>query len=148
MFLGCVMIVLQRYKNMKSKVRERLYKMVLKMYGSGDMGVNSLLSAITDYKDHLIIMFVDNIIKGGISYYITKKSSSIEVDHLGIVDRGIGYGTMLMREIFNVAKSLGKAISLVANGFANDFYEKLGMYKVNDKIPTVYEMSRDQIMSM
>ena len=110
-------------------------------------GVSDILSAVKDRRDYLTVIFDDvtGDVLGGVSYYISNKSDSIEVDHLGTVEQGKGYGTLLMEKVFRTAYRLGKSVSLMSNGSADEFYAKIGMVKLGNKVPVIYEASIDDI---
>ena len=75
---------------------------------------------------------------------IYRKKNYIEVDHIGVVEQKCGYGTILMREVFKIAERLNRyPVSLTTNGYSNEFYEKMGMKRVNDKLPAVYELKKE-----
>lgn len=126
--------------------RYGMKKYILDNYDPSWDGVSSLISALDDHFDYVIILFKNDIIKGALSYFISKKHSYIEVDHLGVVEHDRGYGKMLMQSIFKIADILNKkSVSLVTNGSSNEFYEKIGMYRVNTKMPAVYEITIEKI---
>lgn len=66
------------------------------------------------------------------------------MDHIGVINQRQGYGTILMQEIFKIAKKLNRyPVLVVSNGYANDFYEKLGMDRINMKLPAIYEIGKE-----
>jgi len=126
--------------------REDIKRYILDNYDISWDGISSLISALDDHYDYVIVLFKNNIIKGAVSYFISKKHSYIEIDHIGVVEHNRGYGKLLMYAVFKIADILNKkTVSLVTNGSSNEFYEKIGMYRVNNKIPAVYEITIDEI---
>jgi len=112
------------------------------------MGVNGIISALNDFRDYVLVLFDDgNEILGAASYYISK-GNYIEIDHIGVIEQGKGYGTILMKTIFKFAKERRRyPVSLVSNGFANEFYEKLGMVRISTLSTIIYEMPKEKLES-
>lgn len=126
--------------------RNAIKKYILDNYDTSWDGISSLISALDDHYDYAIVLFKNNIIKGVVSYFISKRHSYIEVDHIGVVEHGRGYGKTLMFAVFKIADILNKkTVSLVTNGSSNEFYEKVGMCHVNNKTPAVYEITLEEI---
>lgn len=138
-------MILQTFNNTKSRLRMKLIDDVKVKYNISDTGIDGILSALGDFRDKVIVLFNDNKeILGAVSYFISKKYSYIEIDHIGVVERSKGYGTILMETVFGIAKETKKrSVSLVSNGFANDFYEKLGMKRVGNGSTIIYEKNID-----
>jgi N-acetylglutamate synthase-like GNAT family acetyltransferase len=139
-------MILKTFTNVKSKIRTKMAAEVREKYNMNDIGVDGIISALNDFRDYVIVLFNDYMeILGAASYYLSKKSY-IEVDHIGVIDRHKGYGTILMKAIFKLAKEQNRyPVSLVSNGFSNDFYEKLGMIRINKGSPVIYEMQKEQL---
>jgi hypothetical protein len=134
-------MILKTYKNQNSKIRNKLIDKVKSTYNPNESGISSLISALGDFRDYVIVLFNNKKILGAVSYYLSKKKY-VGIDHIGVIDQHQGYGTMLMKEIFK----LGYPVSLTTNGYSNEFYEKLGMKRVNDKMPAVYEIKKEDII--
>lgn len=139
-------MILKTYKNINSKIRNNLIDKVKTTHDQNESGIGSLISALSDFRDNVIVLFNNKKILGAVSYYLSKKNY-VEVDHIGVVEQHQGYGTILMNEVFKIANKLNRyPVSLTTNGYSNEFYEKLGMKRVNDKMPAVYEMKKEDII--
>jgi hypothetical protein len=140
-------MILKTFSNIKSKIRTEMAEEVREKYTNmNDLGVDGVISALNDFRDHVLVLFTDCMeIVGAASYYLSKKSY-IEIDHIGVIDRHKGYGKLLMTTIFKLAKKQNRyPVSLVSNGFSNEFYEKIGMIRINNAAPTIYEMQKEQL---
>jgi hypothetical protein len=138
-------MILKTFKNINSKIRNQMMIMVREKHGVSDLGVNGVLSAIGDFRDHVIVLFENSEIMGAISYYLSKKNY-IEIDHIGVIKQNCGYGTILMKSIFKIAKEKNRyPVTLMSNGFANEFYEKIGMERLGDKTPIHYIMTKKKL---
>jgi hypothetical protein len=134
-------MILKVFRNIKSHIRDTMIDDVNLMYDIKDSGVNGILSALSDFRSYVIVLFDNKKIIGAASYYISKKDNYIELDHIGVVERGMGYGTILVHAILKILPIYHKSkLTLVTNGYSNEFYEKLGMKRINDKLPAVYEL--------
>lgn len=132
------MITFIRYRDMQSKIREKLYFTIKKLYDDSDSGVNHLISAIHDFRDNLIVIYDNGVPVGAVSYYYSKLQKFIEVDHLGVVKRKCGYGKLLMMEVFKIAVKYEKNVSLTSNADSNGFYESIGMHRKKMHLPIIY----------
>ena len=134
-------MILKTYKNFNSKIRNKLIDRLKAKYDKNESGVSGILSALSDFNNYVIVLFNNFEILGAVSYYI--KKNYIGIDHIGVIKQRCGYGTILMNEVFNIAKQLDRyPVSLITNGYSNEFYEKLGMKRSNgNKIPASYEMA-------
>lgn len=134
-------MILKTFSNTKSAIRIKMMNDIREKYSITDNGISGVVSALGDFRDRVIVLFNESKeILGAISYFISKKHSYIEVDHIGVVTRSKGYGSILMNAVFDVAKKTNKrSVSLVSNGFANDFYEKIGMVRVGNGPSIIYE---------
>jgi N-acetylglutamate synthase-like GNAT family acetyltransferase len=142
------MLVLKHFKPSNRKLRAKLIEKFKSQVSTDiDQGISAILSAMGDFRDYLIIAFNDKIV-GAVSYYFKKKKSKcIEIDHLGVTEKRAGYGTALMAEVFNFAMRTRCDVSLVSNGYANEFYERMGMKCVNNgKMPSVYQIDLSDIV--
>jgi len=139
------MFVLKTFKKPSFELYNSLIQKINQKYDTSNDGISSLLSALKDRRDYVSVLFDGDNPIGAVSYYISDKSKSIEIDHLGVVDQGNGYGTLLMHKVFLTAIRLNKSVSLMTNGSSNEFYEKVGMYRVNERLPAIYEISIDKL---
>jgi hypothetical protein len=142
------MLVFKHYNPSNRKARAKLADKFKSQVSTEttEMGISTILSAIGDFRDYLIVAFTDKIV-GAVSYFKKKKLKHVEVDHIGVIDKRAGYGTALMGEVFKFAIRKRCDVSLVSNGYANEFYEGLGMRCINNgKMPSVYQMELTDIM--
>lgn len=139
-------MLLKTFKNVRSKVRIKLIESIKQKYDINDSGISSIISALNNFRDYVIVLFDHNKIMGAVSYYLSKKKY-IEVNHIGVIIMRCGYGSILMREVFKVACLKNRhPVSLVTNGYSNEFYEKLEMVRINsNKLPAVYEMPKEKL---
>lgn len=139
-------VILKTYKRPTFEFRNSLIKEISEKYDSSWDGISSILSALKDHRDYITILFDDDEnLLGVVSYYVSPKSASIQVDHIGTIEQQKGYGSLLMEKVFRTAFRLQKSVSLVTNGSSNEFYEKLGMTKISTKLPLSYEISIDDL---
>ena len=140
------MLFLKTYKNINSKIRNKLIDKVKTTHDPNESGISSLISALGDFRDHVIVLFNNKKILGAVSYYLSKKNY-IVIDHIGVVEQHQGYGSILMKAVFKIADKLNRyPVSLTTNGYSNDFYEKMGMKRVNNKMPAVYELKKEDVI--
>lgn len=143
------MINFKWYRNVYSIVRERLHDRLKRKYGDGDLGISAILSAIRDFRSYLVVMLDRNRIIGAASYYKSKRGSVyLSVEHLGVIEKGKGYGKSLMQELFRLSIKDNRFITLVSNGEANGFYEAIGMNLIKTKGPNIYELAVDDIKAI
>lgn len=141
-------VILKTYKRPTFELRDSLIKEVTDKYDPSCDGISSIISALKDHRDYITLLLDDDgNLLGVISYFVKGKVASIEVDHIGTVQQQKGYGTLLMEKVFRTAFRLQKSVSLVSNGSSNEFYEKLGMKKINSKSLSCYEMSIEDLRS-
>lgn len=134
-------MILKTYKS--ERIRNKFIEEINCLYDNKDSGISGVLSALSDFRDYVIILFDNKKIMGAASYYLSNKNNCIEVDHIGVIKSKCGYGTILMNGIFKLAIKLNRyPVSVVSNGYANDFYEKIGMERINMKLPAIYEWKR------
>jgi hypothetical protein len=129
--------------NKQTKIRDSLIDKVKKQFEiTHDSGSDSILSALGDVRDYVIVLYVKNNIMGAISYYMNKRTKNVEIDHLGVIEQKCGYGTILIKEVFRIAKIHKKiTVSVVTNGYSDGFYEKMNMIRANNHSPAVYELN-------
>lgn len=141
---------LKTYKNIKSKIRNELINNIKTKYDKNESGISGIISALQDFRNYVVVLFNFNKeVLGAVSYYISKKNY-IGIDHIGVVEKRCGYGTILMQEVFGIADKVNKDfVTLITNGYSNEFYEKIGMVRINgNKLPAVYEkqLKKDKII--
>lgn len=140
------MVTLKTYRQPKFGIFDHLIKEIEDKYDMSLDGISSIISALKSHRDYITVLFADDgSVLGAISYYVTNKSKSIEIDHLGTIEHGNGHGTLLMEKVFRTAMRLDKSVSLMANGSANEFYEKIGMRNIGNKPIAIYELSNYEI---
>lgn len=141
-----LIMFLKTFNNTKSKLRTDMAESIRDKHNQISMGIDGIISALNDFRDYVLVLFDDsNEILGAASYYISK-GHYIEVDHIGVIEEGKGYGTILMKTIFKFAKERNRyPVSLVSNGYANEFYEKIGMVRINTHLPAIYEMPKEKL---
>ena len=66
-------MILKTYKNFNSKIRNKLMDEVNTKYDRSISGVNAILSALSDFRDYVIVLFDGKKILGAVSYYLSKK---------------------------------------------------------------------------
>jgi hypothetical protein len=141
------MIELVTYKPSQKVLRDNIVNYIQTNFESSCDGVSTCISALCDYRDYVIVIYVNGITKGAASYFSSKRTRNVEVDHLGVLDHEKGYGTLLMHEIFKeVVDRDMSTITLITNGSSNEFYEKIGMRRLGTKLPAMYELTKNEIM--
>lgn len=129
---------IRHYRRGKTKIRENLLEQIdlQKIEGDFDTGLDNIQSAIKDNYDELLILWKNYYIIGGASFH--KNEDYIELDHLGVVqnEQRKNYGTTLINKIKEL---YNRPISVITNGFSNEFYEKIGFKRMNEyKLPAWY----------
>lgn len=129
---------IKRYRQGETQTRKKLLEQInlQKIEGNFDTGLDNIHSAVKDNYDVLLILWKDCDIIGGASFHRNK--DYIELDHLGVVqdEQRKNYGTMLINKIKEL---YNRPISVITNGFSNEFYEKIGFKRMNDgKSPACY----------
>ena len=139
---------LKTLRNTRSKIRDELIDKLKNEYSMSVSGVESMLSALNDIRDYVILLYDNDELMGVISYYMSKKKY-IEIDHLGVIKQHCGYGTILIQEVFKIAKNTDRyPVTVITNGYSDIFYEKMGMERITQSLPAVYEMSKDKLDSL
>jgi hypothetical protein len=113
-----------------------------------DGGFDSILDAIKSTKDNLILLFKNFSLVGAASYSISEKNRCIDVSHIGVIERRKGYGSIMMKEILNMAKILHFQLTATSNGYADDFYHALGMIRIVDRPLGLYRIMPEYIMDV
>lgn len=137
-----------KYRFMVADYREEyvdyLKTVYPKTYNSNN-GISAMIDAIKNVNQNLICLYKNKKLVGALSYTIFGKIKKIDVDHLGVIEQCNGYGKILMIEIFKMAKIFNYDVTVTSNGFADGFYKKLNMIKINDKPLSVYKMFKKQL---
>jgi N-acetylglutamate synthase-like GNAT family acetyltransferase len=128
----------RRYRQGETKTRKKLLEQIdaQKFEGDFDTGLDNIQSAVKDHYDILLILWKDYDIIGGASFH--RNEDYIELDHLGVVqnEQRKNYGTTLINKIKEL---YNRPISVITNGFSNEFYEKIGFKRMNNgKLPAWY----------
>jgi hypothetical protein len=111
-----------------------------------DAGFSAMIDAIRSKNENLIMIYKNFSLLGSASYTINDKKKSIVIDHIGVLERQHGYGTILMKEIFSLAKILEYSVTATSNGGdSDDFYHSLGMLRLVDKPLGIYSIRADII---
>ena len=114
-----------------------------------DAGFSAMIDAIRSKNENLIMIYKNFSLIGAASYTINDKKKSITIDHIGVLERQHGYGTILMKEIFSLAKILEYSVTVTSNGGdSDDFYHSLGMLRLVDKPLGIYSIRADVLGAM
>jgi hypothetical protein len=114
-----------------------------------DAGFSAMIDAIRSKNENLIMIYKNFSLIGAASYTINEKKKSITIDHIGVLERQHGYGTILMKEIFSLAKILEYSVTATSNGGdSDDFYHSLGMLRLVDKPLGIYSIRADVLGAM
>jgi hypothetical protein len=112
-------------------------------------GFSAMIDAIRSKNENLIMIYKNFSLIGAASYTISDKKKSITIDHIGVLERKHGYGTILMKEIFSLAKILEYSVTVTSNGGdSDDFYHSLGMLRLVDKPLGIYSIRSDILGAM
>jgi len=111
---------------------------------SSDNGISAMIDAINCNHENLICLYKNKKLVGALSYTIYRKSKKIDIGHIGCIERNIGNGTMLMIEVFKLAKIFNYDVTVTSNGYADNFYTKLYMKHVS-KQPSLFKLSSKYI---
>jgi hypothetical protein len=112
-------------------------------------GFSAMIDAIRSKNENLIMIYKNFSLVGAVSYTINDKKKSIIIDHIGVLERQHGYGTILMKEIFSLAKILEYSVTATSNGGdSDDFYHSLGMLRLVDKPLGIYSIRADVLGAM
>jgi len=76
-----------------------------------DSGYSSMINAIKYLNDNIIMIYKNYSIVGAVSYDVNDKQKEIAVSHIGVIERRKGYGTILMKEIFKLAKLMEYSVT-------------------------------------
>lgn len=106
-----------------------------------DSGFSAILDAIGTYKENLILLFKEFVLEGALSYDINPKKKTIIISHIGVINKRSGHGSILMKELFSIAKILNYKVEVTSNGFADPFYESFEMERIVDKPLGIYSIS-------
>jgi hypothetical protein len=104
-----------------------------------------MIDSIRSKNENLIMIYKNFSLVGAVSYTINDKKKSIIIDHIGVIERRHGYGTILMKEIFSLANILQYSITATSNGYADDFYHSLEMIRIVDKPLGIYTIKPEYI---
>jgi hypothetical protein len=116
---------------------------------STNAGFSAMIDAIRSKNENLIMIYKNFSLIGAASYTINDKKKSITIDHIGVLERQHGYGTILMKEIFSLAKILEYSVTATSNGGdSDDFYHSLGMLRLVDKPLGIYSIRADVLGAM
>ena len=110
-----------------------------------DAGFSAMIDAIRSKNEDLVMVYKNFSLIGAASYDIINKKKNINVNHIGVIERQHGYGTLLMREIFSLAKILEYSVTATSNGYADDFYHSLNMIRIADKPLRIYTIKPEYI---
>ena len=110
-----------------------------------DSGFSAMIDAIRSKNENLIMIYKNFSLIGAVSYTINEKKKSIIVDHIGVIERRHGYGTILIKEIFSIAKILDYSVTVTSNGYADDFYRSFNMIRIVDKPLGIYTIKPEYI---
>jgi hypothetical protein len=110
-----------------------------------DNGISAIYDAICDVKSDLIVMYKNKKLAGALSYTIGAKSKTIDIVHIGVVERNVGHGTMLVNEIFKMVKICNYTVKVTSNGYADDFYTHMGMTRIASKPLGVYRIKPEHV---
>lgn len=110
-----------------------------------DNGISAIYDAICDVKSDLIVMYKNKKLAGALSYTIGSKSKTIDINHIGVVERNIGHGTMLVNEIFKLVKICNYTVKVTSNGYADDFYSHMGMTRIVNKPLGIYRIKPEHV---
>ena len=110
-----------------------------------DAGFSAMIDAIRSKNEDLVMVYKNFSLIGAASYDIINKKKNINVNHIGVIERQHGYGTLLMREIFSLAKILEYSVTATSNGYADDFYHSLNMIRIADKPLGIYTIKPEYI---
>ena len=114
-----------------------------------DAGFSAMIDAIRSKNENLIMIYKNFSLIGAVSYTINEKKKTITIDHIGVIERQNGYGTILMKEIFSLAKILEYSVTVTSNGGdSDDFYHSLGMLRLVDKPLGIYSIRADVLGAM
>ncbi|MCJ7637761.1 MAG: hypothetical protein MUO21_09760 [Nitrososphaeraceae archaeon] len=110
-----------------------------------DAGFSAMIDAIRSKNEDLVMIYKNFSLIGAASYDIINKKKNINVNHIGVMERQHGHGTLLMREIFSLAKILEYSVTATSNGYADDFYHSLNMIRIADKPLGIYTIKPEYI---
>lgn len=129
------------YTNYKFEYKVEYVKYLKNLYPENyntDNGFSAIIDAIKSTNENLILLYKNYSLIGAASYSIADKKKSIDISHIGILERRKGYGTIILKEIFRTAKILQYSITATSNGYADDFYHSFGMKRMVDKPLGIY----------
>jgi hypothetical protein len=113
-----------------------------------DSGFSSLIDAIKSTNEDLILLYKNYTLIGSASYSIIDKKKTIDVTHIGVIERRKKYGTFIMNSILSTAKILQYSVTATSNGYADDFYHSLNMKRIIDKPLGIYIIQANYIGDM
>lgn len=105
---------------------------------NNDSGFSAIIDAIKSTNENLILLYKNYILVGAASYNINEKKKSIDITHIGVLERRRGYGTFIIHSILSLAKILQYSVSATSNGYADDFYHSFNMKRIVDKPLGIY----------
>lgn len=105
---------------------------------NNDSGFSAMIDAIKSTNDDLALLYKNYMLVGVASYSINEKRKSIDITHIGVIERRKGYGTIIMNTILSLAKISNYFVSVTSNGYADDFYHSLNMKRIVDKPLGIY----------
>lgn len=113
-----------------------------------DSGFSSLIDSIKSTNEDLILLYKNYILTGASSYTVIEKKKTIDVTHIGVLERRRKYGTFIMNSILSKAKILQYSVTATSNGYADDFYHSLNMKRIIDKPLGIYIIQANYIGDM
>jgi len=129
------------YRDEYVKYLQNLYPESYKL----DAGFSAIIDAIRSKNENLIMIYKNFTLIGAVSYDVVDKKKNIDIDHIGVLERRRGYGTIMMKEIFSFAKILQYSVTATSNGYADNFYHSFGMIRIADKPLGIYTIKPELI---
>jgi len=129
------------YADYKHEYRIEYVKYLKNLYPESyntDGGFSAIINAIKSTNENLILLYKNYSLAGAASYSIVDKKKSIDIGHIGVIEKRKKYGTCILKEIFRTAKVLQYSITATSNGYADDFYHSMGMKRMIDKPLGIY----------
>jgi hypothetical protein len=112
---------------------------------NNDSGFSAIIDSIKSTNDNLLLLYRNYILIGTASYNINNKKKSIDITHIGILERRKGYGKIIMNAILSLAKVLQYSVSATSNGYADNFYHSFNMKRIVDKPLGIYMIQPNYI---
>lgn len=112
---------------------------------NNDSGFSAIIDAIKSTNDDLLLLYKNYTLIGASSYNVNDKKRSIDITHIGTLERRKGYGKIIMNSILSSAKLLQYSVSVTSNGYADDFYHNFNMKRIVDKPLGIYMIQPNYI---